>query len=155
MLVCAHSTLLARAQAGATTVVYCCHSSPSPMLLLYTETMSNQLKMLSPSLVAFHLGLPHGWMHTHPVPHAVEQSPRCSNSLTCMNLENWVCSRLLVSALLSLPSGSAELLYTSAAVAKAFSRSEPFSRARGEKSYQPIRKSSICDIIERNLSEAS
>jgi len=47
-----------------------------------------------------------------------------------MKRPNWVCSRLLVSALLSLPSGSAELLYTKAAVAKAFSRSEPFSRAR-------------------------
>lgn len=56
-------------------------------------------------------------------------SPTCPNPLTCMKLPNWVCSRFLVSALLSLPSGSAELLYTKATVAKAFSRSEPFPRA--------------------------
>lgn len=77
-----------------------------------------------------------------------------------MKPPNWVCSKLLASALLSLPSGSAELLYTKATVAKAFSRSEPFPRAGGgegggEKSDQPIRKSGIWDIIERNLSEPS
>lgn len=61
---CNHSSLLARAQAGVTTVVYCCHSSVSPVFLLYIETTCSQLKMLSPSLVTSHLGLPHGWMHT-------------------------------------------------------------------------------------------
>lgn len=82
--------------------------------------------------------------------------PAHPNPLTCMKPRNWVCSKLLVSALLSLPSGSAELLYTKAAVAKVFSRSEPFPRAsKGGKSYQSIRKSGIWDIIERNLSEPS
>lgn len=59
--------------------------------------------------------------------------------LTWMKCQNWDWSKLLVSALLSLLSASASLLYTKAAVAKAFSRSEPFLRA----------------IIERNLLEPS
>lgn len=102
------------------------------------------------------------WGHPCTQSSPIPAPPARPNPLTRMKPPNWVCSRFLVSALLNLPSGSAELLYTKAAVAKAFSRSEPFLRARGgekekrkKRSYQPIRKSGPSDIIERNLSEPS
>lgn len=53
------------------------------------------------------------------------------NALTSVKFLNWVCSRFLAVAFSSLQSLSEEFLKIKAAVAMAFSRSEPFPRAVG------------------------
>lgn len=150
------------------TVVYCCPPFLYPCVRQHKGT--NPLKTFIPNQWSLSWGNPMDRCppscRTEPkVPFLLPKHPTgagpvsstCPNPLTCMKLPNWVCSRFLVSALLSLPSGSAELLYTKATVAKAFSRSEPFPRAsRGErKKLSAYWKSGIWDIIERNLSEPS
>lgn len=60
------------------------------------------------------------------------------NCLTSVKFLNWVCSRFLAVAFPSLPSGSEEFLKTRAAVAMAFSRSEPLRRAVREEMYNRV-----------------
>lgn len=60
------------------------------------------------------------------------------NSLTSVKFLNWVCSRFLAVAFSSLQSMSEEFLKIRAAVAMAFSRSEPFPRAVGGEMHNDI-----------------
>lgn len=60
------------------------------------------------------------------------------NSLTSVKFLNWVCSRFLAVGFPSLPSGSEEFLKIRAAVAMAFSRSEPFPRAVREEMHNNV-----------------
>lgn len=60
------------------------------------------------------------------------------NSLTSVKFLNWVCSRFLAVAFSSLQSVSEEFLKIRAAVAMAFSRSEPFPRAVGGEMHNDI-----------------
>lgn len=59
-------------------------------------------------------------------------------SLTSVKFLNWVCSRFLAVAFPSLPSGSEKFLKIIAAVAMAFSRSEPLRRAVKEEMYNCV-----------------
>lgn len=60
------------------------------------------------------------------------------NSLTSVKFLNWVRSRFLAVVFPSLPSRSEEFLKIRAAVAMAFSRSEPLRRAMGEEVYNNV-----------------
>lgn len=60
------------------------------------------------------------------------------NALTSVKFLNWVCSRCLAVAFSSLQSVSEEFLKIRAAVAMAFSRSEPFPRAVGGEMHNDI-----------------